>query len=136
MLSSEENHSEVSSLLSEGAVTEVVLQSMAWKTIRAVWIGRKSRSHIHNFTITVMKRYQHQQIKTAKKNKGIHENFQRINFKCSINFVTEIVSYMQGYSCYSACILINDIVFISTWIFTLLGFGKIVFSTACSFKVA
>ena len=72
MLSSEKDHTEVSSLFSEGAVTEV-LQSMAWQIIRAVWIGRNSRSHIHNFTITVMKRCQHQQIKTAKKDYWIHK---------------------------------------------------------------
>ena len=72
MLSIEEDHTEVSGFLSEGAVTEVVLQSMAWQTIRAVWIGWKSRSHTHNFTITVMKRYQHQHIKIAKKDNWIH----------------------------------------------------------------
>ena len=68
-MSSEEDHTEVSGLLSEWAVAEVVLQSMAWQTIRAVWIGWKSRSHIirqAHLTITVMKRCQDQQTKTAK----------------------------------------------------------------------
>ena len=77
MLSSEEDHTEVSGLLSEGTVAEVVLQSMTWQTIRAVWIGRKSRNHIiYHLAITVMKRCQHQQIKiAAKKYDGIHERF-------------------------------------------------------------
>ena len=48
MLSSEKDHTEVSGLLSEGAVTEVVLQSMAWQTIRSCYWSSASEYGMTN----------------------------------------------------------------------------------------